>query len=197
MTGRNKLPLFAAAEMRRRRRARRLAVRRRALLVALGAAGLGLTIAFPPAPRLVWNASASAPLGLYRVEPGAPVDAGDMVVARLPDAARTFAAQRRYLPSNVPLVKRVAAASGARVCALGPDIFIDGRYAATRLDLDAHGRPLPWWHGCRTLGEDEVLLLMGESPGSFDGRYFGPSARSHIVGKARLLWSPRARGRRP
>src|SRR3546814_1556457 len=43
---------------------------------------LGLTMAFPPAPRLVWNASASAPIGLYAVTPGAPVGPGDMVIAR-------------------------------------------------------------------------------------------------------------------
>lgn len=197
MTGRAGLPLFDAAERRLQGRARRLTLRRRALFVALGAAALALTIAFPPAPRLVWNASASAPVGLYRVEPGAPVGEGDMVVARLPDAARALAARRHYLPANVPIVKRVAATTGAQVCALGPDILVDGRHAATRLDIDAHGRPLPWWHGCRTLRDDEVFLLMDASPGSFDGRYFGPSMRGHIVGRARLIWSPSARERRP
>src|SRR3546814_16595743 len=30
-----------------------------------------------PAPRLLWNASASAPIGLYRIDPGATPRAGD------------------------------------------------------------------------------------------------------------------------
>src|SRR3546814_11532003 len=67
---------------------------------------LGLTMAFPPAPRLVWNASASAPIGLYAVTPGAPVGPGDMVIARVPDPWRMLAARRHYLPANVPLDRK-------------------------------------------------------------------------------------------
>ena len=36
-------------------------------LIGLGAAALATTIALPPTPWLVWNASASAPIGLYAV----------------------------------------------------------------------------------------------------------------------------------
>ncbi|WP_188645876.1 S26 family signal peptidase, partial [Tsuneonella deserti] len=161
-------------------------------LVALVAAALGATLVFPPSPRLVWNASASAPLGLYMVRPGAPVARGDMVVVRLPEPARRLAAQRRYLPANVPAIKRVAAVAGARVCASGAHILIDGKRVAARLAADRHGRPLPWWHGCRTLGSGDVFLLMAGSRESFDGRYFGVTRRADIVGKARLLWSPHA-----
>ena len=41
------------------------------MAILLGVA-LGATIAVPPHPRLVWNTSASAPVGLYRVTPDAP-----------------------------------------------------------------------------------------------------------------------------
>jgi len=34
-----------------------------------------------------------------------------------------------------------------------------------------------------------MFLLMARSPASFDGRYFGPTSRSDIVGKATLLWA--------
>src|SRR3546814_1519836 len=68
---------------------------------------------------LVWNASASAPIGLYSVSPGVPADPGDMVIARVPQLWRDLAARRHYLPANVPLVKRVAAAAGDDVCGLG------------------------------------------------------------------------------
>lgn len=183
------LPLFAWAEAFRVGRARRLRLGARAALAALGIGALGATIAVPPSPRLVWNASASAPVGLYRVAPRAPVVAGDMVVAWLPAEARTLAASRRYLPANVPAVKRVAAGPGARVCALGETVFVDGRRVAGRLAADRLGRPLPWWEGCHVLGPGERFLLMGESPASFDGRYFGPSRVSDIVGRAALLWA--------
>jgi hypothetical protein len=96
------LPLFAHAQALRRDRAYRRMLRRRGLAVALGVAALGLTIAVPPRPRLLWNASASAPIGLYRVGAITATAPGDLVVAWLPGPARRLAAERRYLPSNVP-----------------------------------------------------------------------------------------------
>src|SRR3546814_6357619 len=69
-----------------------------------GGLGLGLVLlsaVLPPAPRLVWNASASAPQGLYAVTPGAWVEPGEMVIARVPLRYRQLAAARRYLPMNV------------------------------------------------------------------------------------------------
>lgn len=153
------------------------------------AAVLGLTLVAPPVPRLVWNLSASAPTGLYWVRPNTRPLRGTIVIARLPRAYRNLAATRRYLPANVPLVKRVAALEGDRVCADGSAITINGRLAATRLRADAAGRPMPWWQGCRTLGRDEIFLLMADVAGSFDGRYFGPSSRADVLGRARLIWA--------
>ena len=78
------LPLFAWAEAFRIGRTRRRRLGARAALAALGIGALCATIAVPPSPRLVWNASTSAPVGLYRVMPSAPVATGDMAVAWLP-----------------------------------------------------------------------------------------------------------------
>ncbi|MGF7150089.1 conjugative transfer signal peptidase TraF [Sphingomonas zeicaulis] len=168
----------------------RLGRRRRvalATMIAVGGAALLATVAAPPTPRFVWNASASAPQGLYLVSPG-PARAGDMVVARLPDAARALAARRRYLPANVPVVKRVAAVAGDRICAVGADLSVNGTARARRRAKDPSGRWMPWWTGCRTLAVDEVLLLI-DAPDSFDGRYFGPTSARLVVGRARLIWA--------
>lgn len=157
--------------------------------IAFAAAALGLTIVAPPAPRLVWNASASAPVGLYWVRPRARLARGAMVIARTPEPYRRLAAVRRYLPANVPLVKRVAGLPGDRVCARGAIVSINGKIAARRLRKDAAGRPMPLWEGCRTLGKEQLFLLMAEVPGSFDGRYFGPADRADVIGRARPLWT--------
>jgi conjugative transfer signal peptidase TraF len=148
-----------------------------------------IQLVFPPAPRLVWNASASAPIGLYWVRPGAAIARGDMVIARTPVAVRHLAAVRHYIPENVPLVKRVAAIAGDRVCAIGSVLSVNGNRVASRLLRDGQGRPMPWWRGCRSLGPDDYLLLMEETPASFDGRYFGITGRADIVGKAHLIWA--------
>lgn len=168
---------------------RRRILGRRVVITGVGIALLGLTMAFPPAPRLVWNASASAPVGLYAVTPGAAVDTGDMVIARVPDPWRMMAAQRRYIPANVPLVKRVAAVAGDEVCALGHEIFVNGKWVVERRIADPSGRPMKWWSGCVRLRGHQLFLLMPGSPASFDGRYFGVTESSLVVGKARLLWA--------
>jgi len=168
---------------------------RRRPIIALAAIGLGclavsaaLDIAVKPAPRLVWNASASAPVGLWRIRPGAPIRPGDMVVVTTPASVRALAAKRRYLPANVPLLKQVAALDGDTVCAAGPTITINGNPAATRLPADRHGRPLPWWRGCEHLAPGRVFLL-NPAADSFDGRYFGAVDAAAIIGPARPLWA--------
>jgi len=158
-----------------------------ATALAVLTAAIAVTLVTPPAPRLVWNVSASAPRGLYAVTPGATASRGEMVIARVPLAWRRLAAVRRYIPENVPLVKRVAAGAGDRVCAVGADIRVNGRRVATRRALDGQGRAMPAWSGCVTLAPGTLFLLM-DAPESFDGRYFGPTSHGDIIGKARLIW---------
>jgi conjugative transfer signal peptidase TraF len=139
-----------------------------------------------PSPRLVWNVSASASPGLYRVRPYRLPRAGDMVVAFPPRGARFLASSRNYLPWAVPLVKRVAAVAGDRVCERGAVVTINGRFAARRERQDALGRGLPCWTGCITLKQGDYFLL-GDHRWSFDGRYFGITHANEVLGKADLL----------
>lgn len=171
-----------------RRRRGRLRPRVPLALAGLGLAALGFAALAEPAPRLVWNASASAPVGLYWVSRVAPVR-GDLVLAALPPDARRLAAERGYLPAGVPLVKRLAALAGDVVCAVGGAVFVNGGHVAKRRERDLTGRALPRWTGCRTLAADEVFLLMAGVSGSFDGRYFGPVRRARIIGKLVPLWT--------
>jgi conjugative transfer signal peptidase TraF len=174
----------------RRRQRRRLAL---AGLIGCATVALATSIAGDPPTLLVWNASASAPIGLYRVRVDRAVRRGDMVVAWTPEPARSLAARRRYLPANVPLVKRVAAVDGDRVCAFDTAISINGRSVALRQRTDGAGRLMPSWQGCRRLRAGEYLLLM-DSPLSFDGRYFGVTRGSELLGRAHLLWRRPAHG---
>ena len=156
--------------------------------MTLGVVMLGLSAVLRPIPRLVWNASASAPIGLYGVVPHAAITRGDLVLAVLPPAARTLAAERNYLPMGVPVAKHVAALAGDTVCSRGDIITIDGRTVAKRLSTDTHGRALPAWTGCQTLRRDQMFLL-NTPPDSFDGRYFGPVERRAILGKLVAIWT--------
>jgi conjugative transfer signal peptidase TraF len=159
-----------------------------ALVAACIINALIVTIVAPPAPSMIWNVSRSAPTGLYVVRDLEPLLVGDMVAARVPPGVRSFAARRRYIPAKAPLIKRIAAGPGDRVCAARDVLRVNGLQMAQRQMVDKAGRWLPWWSGCATLGPDEYLLLMDHA-NSFDGRYFGLTSKSDIIGKAQLKWA--------
>lgn len=192
------LPLLAWGDDRYRKHRARQSARTRVLVLASAAGSIALaaTIMVSPHPRLVWNTSASAPVGLYWVTPDTPRRRGDMVVAWVPTQARLLAARRRYLPANIPLVKRVAAIEGDTVCAIGPVVSINGMPVVERRRFDGARRVLPWWQGCVTLRPGQLFLLMVDAADSFDGRYFGPTDPVDIVGRARLIHPKATRGSR-
>lgn len=146
-----------------------------------------------PRPRLTWNASASAAIGLYRVlRKDTPV-IGDLVLVTPPDALATYLSQRRYLPVGVPLLKHVAATGGMKVCRMGLTVTVDGRPAARARLTDRLGRALPIWRGCRTLESGEIFLL-NAAPDSMDGRYFGVMSAGGMLGEALPLLTRDAPG---
>ena len=119
--------------------------------------------------RVVYNASASVPLGWYSVTEPAALQAGDVVVVRPPIRVERLLVERGYLGDGVPLVKQIGAGPGATVCRHGGAVSIDGTPAALAREADIFGRPLPRWSGCLRLGQGDVFLLNSGAPGSFDG----------------------------
>jgi type IV secretory pathway protease TraF len=133
----------------------------------LGASMIAFSSAAHPMPRLLWNASASVPIGLYAIHPAGRLTAGEMLVVRPPAALAKFMAARGYLALGVPLIKHVAALPGQIVCRSGRTITVNGIVEAEALDL-----------------------LNAGVTNSFDGRYFGPVPDSTIIGSATPLWLP-------
>jgi conjugative transfer signal peptidase TraF len=132
-----------------------------------------LAAVFHPTPRLYWNASASAPVGLYWLKPGGHPARGELVAIDPPQSLRQWLADRHYLPRGVPLLKTVVAAEGLQVCRTGRDVSVDGTVVAVARERDSHGRALPRWSGCHSVARNSVMLL-NAAPDSLDGRYFGP-----------------------
>lgn len=139
------------------------------------------------APLLIWNASASVPIGLYGVTFDYP-KRGDMVLVHTPDFIAGLADKRRYLPVGIPLIKHVAAVFGDVVCASNHVVAINGIAVVRQLETDSAGRPMPLWNSCRRLERDEYFLL-AEAQDSFDSRYFGPVSSAHIMGRLVPLWT--------
>jgi conjugative transfer signal peptidase TraF len=160
-------------------------------VMATSIATMGIaTAAFLPLPlKLVWNASASAPIGLYAIDSDALPEVSDLVAVDAPEPLAAFLAKRGYLPRGVPLMKRVAAVAGQRVCRTGRTISVDGTDMAEALDHDRLGRTLPSWQGCRVITVGEVFLMNGQVRDSLDGRYFGPLSTDTIIGRATPLYT--------
>lgn len=142
-----------------------------------------------PAPKLLWNASASVPIGLYALRRAPPLHVGELVVVQPPTRLAQFFAVRRYLPLGVPLVKHILALPGQTVCRSALLITVDGAAMGKALERDRLGRALPDWQGCRVLGPGEVFLMNRTPPDSLDGRYFGPLPTTSIVGRADPIWT--------
>ncbi|OYW37144.1 MAG: peptidase S26 family protein [Brevundimonas sp. 12-68-7] len=133
------------------------------------------------------NESPSLPEGLYVRQADARIAHGSVVAIAQPSSIRPYLA-RLGMPAEVKLIKRVAAVGGERVCAEEGAVRTPFRVSPV-LAHDRRGVALPVWRGCRTLGPDELFLL-GDTPGSFDSRYFGPVRRAEVDGvyKETLTW---------
>ncbi|AZP49962.1 TPA: S26 family signal peptidase [Yersinia enterocolitica] len=165
-------------------------------LTACGLAALAWAAFVSPLPRLTYNPSDSVAVGWYRIEPfdprtaslPRPLSVDSIVLVPLPAEAAALAAQRGYLPTHIPLLKRVGAVAPQHVCIVAGQVRIDGVPSAAVLPADRLGRPLPSWPQCRRLAPGELFLLSVTNPASFDSRYFGPVSASTVIGVAHPVW---------
>ena len=178
-------------------------LRARLVLASLSACGLA-ALAWAsfghPLPRLTYNPSDSVAVGWYRIDPldhrasSSPrplppsLRVGSIVLIPLPAEAAALAAQRGYLPTRIPLLKRVGAVAPQEVCIADGSVRIDGVPSAAVLPADRWGRPLPSWQQCRQLQPGELFLLSVINPASFDSRYFGPVSAAAVIGVAHPVW---------
>lgn len=160
----------------------------------ISATALSVTLIVLPAvatwsPRVLWNASASVPVGLYRLHSVGQLTIGDLVAVQPPPALSDYLDERGYIPRGVPLLKHVVALEGALVCRSGDRITVDHRRLGYAHAQDRHGRDLPVWRGCHRLGAGEVFLMNPDAPDSLDGRYFGPLPLTTITTRLTPLWT--------
>ncbi|HSW22852.1 MAG TPA: S26 family signal peptidase [Burkholderiaceae bacterium] len=164
--------------------------------MGIGLAGLCAPAVMPMSVHervsVVYNPTDSVPRGWYRVgsiDNAASLHVGSIVLALLPADISSFAGQRGYLPSGVPILKRIGAVAPQSVCVHEQLVHIDGALVATARTHDGAHQPLQPWPQCRQLVGGELFLLSDTNPASFDSRYFGPVVASDVLGIARPLWT--------
>ncbi|MEQ8451581.1 conjugative transfer signal peptidase TraF [Roseivivax sediminis] len=164
--------------------------RRRTLMVtALAVIGIAAASTVETPTKLIWNSTASAPVGFYTVEPADRIEVPELVAVIPPEPLAHFMVERGYVGRGVPLLKRVLGLPGQRVCRTGRAITVDGIEMGEALERDSLGRELPVWQGCGTVHEGELFLMNWQVRDSLDGRYFGPIPANSVIGRARPLWT--------
>lgn len=159
------------------------------VLTLLASCAVGSTFATTHDPLVVWNASASVPIGLYSVQSIGKLAVTDLVVARPTNELSNWLTERAYLASGALLIKRVAALPGQSICRNGRAVTVDGIDMAEAQERDHLGRPLPTWSGCLSVAPGQVFLLNWDEPSSLDGRYFGTIPLEKLIGRAVPLWT--------
>ena len=122
----------------------------------------------PREPRFVYNPSASVAPGWYRIERldrAGSLHVGSTVLVRLPADVAALAAQRGYLPSGVPMLKRVGA------LARNPCACATRRCASMA----------PWWRAFSCRMAFTARCRPGEVPGAFGGGSFVERYPSGVV----------------
>ncbi len=160
------------------------------IAVTLLVVATGTEISFPPKPKLLYNPSASAPIGWYKLAYKSPPKIGDQVAAYAPDWARELADERRYLPYEYPMIKTIWASSGTQICAQNNRISVPNYPVIISLPQDSLGRDMPKLSGCFTLKEGEYFLVSPDVQAGFDSRYFGAVGRENILGRVEFLGNP-------
>ncbi len=160
-----------------------------AMATFVASSAIAVTTWIDAPTKLIWNASASTPIGFYSVEPAKRLEVTDLVAVAALEPIASFLADGGYLPRDTPLLKRVLGLPGQTVCRSGVLISVDGVAMGTALQRDRIDRPLPDWQGCRIVADGEIFLMNWDVPDSLDGRYFGPIPASAVIGRAVPLWT--------
>ncbi|NSZ48744.1 S26 family signal peptidase [Agrobacterium vitis] len=165
------------------------------MATCLAAAGAAAAAVIPTPTKLIWNATASAPVGLYTVEPADAIEVPELVAVLPPERLAQFMVARGYVGRGVPLLKRVLGVPGQRVCRTGRTITVDAIEMGEALERDRMGRDLPAWQGCREIAEGQLFLMNWDVRDSLDGRYFGALPASAVIGRAVPLYTDDGDGR--
>lgn len=167
-----------------------MTTRIRTLAVTIVAvAVLAGTIVAQPYPMYIWNSSASLPVGLYRVRPAGNHYVTELVAVQPPEPLATYLNRNGHLPTGVPMLKRVLALPGQTVCRIGSTITVDGIATGEARERDSRGRPLPVWEGCDVVEGGKLFLMNWQAANSFDGRYFGMTPATAVIGRVLPVWT--------
>lgn len=139
-------------------------------------------------PQIMYNTTASVPVGFYLIGDKDEIKVGDLAAMELTSNLQKLAEERQYIGPGIPFLKHIMALKGDTVCRENTLVSVNGISVATTIETDSKGREMPVWQGCYVLKPSEFFALNPDVQTSFDGRYFGILSANLIIGKAKPLW---------
>ena len=166
----------------------------------IGAIIIGVGLLTAHECGIVWNASPSMPVGIWRVTAVRSIIRGQVVTLCPSQATAALGLDRGYLDGGecttgvAPLLKPIAAVPGDTVEVSDVGIAVNGtllRHSAA-MAADDLGRPMQAVPvGTYAVGRGEIWVVSSYDPRSFDSRYYGPVPVENIRGTARPLFISR------
>jgi signal peptidase I len=146
---------------------------------------------------IYFNPTISETKGYYLTYPNQEYHKGDIVLLCVVNQKQLQILHRLKLPYsqeacpyNAPyLLKRIVATAGDQVMISEAGIVINGSLYPHSVGLTKYKDILlsPLSSGSFSLKADEYFML-GQTPHSYDSRYFGPISKQQIYRKAILIW---------
>lgn len=130
--------------------------------------------------QVLYNHSASLPVGWYVASQTEHFQRDDIVLLRQPKAAERFGCVR----ATSKIFKRIIAMEKDRVCIREGVITVNDQMAFGKTDARLHKQLI--WRGCKRIESGQVFLAT-EHPQSCDSRFYGPVPQNLLWGTARRL----------
>lgn len=148
-------------------------------------AGIGLVL-IALRGTIAINISESLPVGIYLQKGSEDVKRGDIVLF-YSTRINQDAAERGYIRKGSKLGKRVVAIEGDHL-QTGKKTIIKGQVISTKIQLkDSQNRPMEIFEYQGKVPPGHIFVI-GDTPGSYDSRYYGFVQKSDIQKKLKPIF---------
>ena len=126
----------------------------------------------------------SMPEGWYFTYPTDELQKGDNVVFIPNKQTEDYILSRKWLPRNIPLLKKIVGIPGDYLCIKEGATYINEKWVAKIYSQDSNGDALPVFKYCANIPKDQYFMQGIGNPHSFDSRYYGLVRKDQIRSKA-------------
>lgn len=139
-------------------------------------------------PHLViYNYTASLPVGWYWLEPAASLRHGDIILCDADEDTMQLAVERQWINPNTHFLKCIYGLPGDVYEIRAHRYIVNGEDKGEIKQYDSAGRKLPLQPDGKYIVPEGYILTGTSEENSFDSRYYGPIPIKNVYNKAHYL----------